>query len=149
MPIDLRHLSLEDAGLEFLALFSEQMYAFGQASQANTANVAIKNFTRSIHCANHVRCLSPDLFDGDCRDFFLLAHARRARLEGDMAQGERIVAHFDRQGSGSLRDYRFRDASGVTISLFSLADIRFYLVLKFFELVIVIHLPILHPLIQI
>ena len=118
-------LSLEDAGLEFLALFSEQMYAFGQASQANTAtDVAIKNFTRSIHCANHVRCLSPDLFDGDCRDFFLLAHARRARLEGDMAQGERIVAHFDRQGSGSLRDYRFRDASGVTLSLFSLADIR-------------------------
>lgn len=116
--------SPQDAGCEFRALRTEQTYAFSQASEAASTDDAINNYTRAIRCANHIRCLSADLFDGDCRDTFLCAHARRAALEGDTTQCERIVAHFGQRGPSAVREYRFRDASHLGLSLLTLADIR-------------------------
>jgi len=112
---------------EYRALVTEQMHAFSRANEAvaaQDANAAIKAYTRAIHCANHVRGLSPHLFDGDCRDTFLMAHARRALLEQNTSLSERIVAHFDSQGPAALRRYSFADASSALHSLLSLADIR-------------------------
>ena len=57
-------------------------------------------------------------------DTFLCAHARRAALEGDTTQCERIVAHFGQRGPSAVREYRFRDASHLGLSLLTLADIR-------------------------
>ena len=67
---------------------------------------------------------SVSVIHGDCRDTFLMAHARCALLEQNTSLSERIVAHFDSQGPAALRRYSFADASSALHSLLSLADIR-------------------------